>query len=65
METESGNDGRETAKRLMLSGDLTITDAIDAFIELNAIVGVGLITLGDDLKDYINTAHLGRKRKEA
>jgi len=33
-------------------GDFTLTDVIDAVIELNALVGVGCITLGDSLKEY-------------
>ncbi len=31
---------------------LTLTDVIDAVIEVNGIIGVGLITLGDNLKSY-------------
>lgn len=48
-------------KQLMIDGKLTITDVIDAFIDLNAIIGVGLISLGDDLSDYI--IDYGKQRK--
>jgi len=39
-------------KKLILKKGLTITDVIDAAVEINSIIGVGLITLGDQLKDY-------------
>ena len=38
---------------LILNQNLTITDVIDAAIEINGIVGVGLVTLADQLKDYV------------
>lgn len=44
---------KEEIKELILNKDLTITDVIDVVIEINAFVGVGLIILGDGLKQYI------------
>ena len=38
---------------LVASGQLTLTDVIDIVIELNAIIGVGLISLGADIQKYI------------
>tara|TARA_R110000824_G_scaffold821_2_gene5029 strand:- start:6858 stop:7154 length:297 start_codon:yes stop_codon:yes gene_type:complete len=32
--------------------DFTLIDGIDAVIDLNALLGVGCISLGDDLKEY-------------
>lgn len=43
---------KEELKKLVLNRGLTLTDLIDVVIELNAIIGVGLITLGDNLSDY-------------
>lgn len=44
---------KEEIKDLVLNKELTITDVIDVVIELNGIIGVGLITLGDGLKEYV------------
>ena len=35
--------------------NLTISDLIDVVIELNGIIGVGLITLGKNLNEYCRT----------
>lgn len=43
---------KEALKKLILEQGLTITDVVDAVVELNGIVGVGLISLGDRLRDY-------------
>jgi hypothetical protein len=43
---------KEKIKQLVLEEELTITDLIDVVIELNGIVGVGRITLGEQLKNY-------------
>ena len=43
---------KEEIKRLVLEEGLTITDLIDVVVEINAIIGVGLITLGEYLKEY-------------
>ena len=37
------------------NNDFTITDIIDAIIEHDGIIGVGLISLGDDLQEYCHT----------
>ena len=42
----------EKIKQDVLDGNVTITAVIDAVIEINGFVGVGLITLGNDLQDY-------------
>ena len=34
------------------AGHFTLTEVIDVVVEINGIIGVGLISLGDDLKDY-------------
>ena len=44
---------KEEIKDLILNKGLTITDVIDVVIELNGFVGVGLITLGKRLNDYV------------
>jgi len=43
---------KEEIKKLVLEKGLTITDLIDCVIELNRIIGVGLITLGEELDKY-------------
>lgn len=43
---------KEKIKKLVLEEGLTITDLIDVVIELNGIVGVGKITLGEQLHNY-------------
>jgi len=40
-------------EQLVLDEGLTITDVIDVVVKLNGIIGVGLITLGDRLKEYV------------
>lgn len=44
----------EEIKELVLNNGLTITKVIDTVIDLNGIIGVGLISLGDDLKTYVH-----------
>ena len=63
---------KEEIKKQILDGQLTITDVIDVVVEINGIIGVGLITLGNQLKEYCwgsdtlsKCAHkLNRKSKE-
>jgi hypothetical protein len=43
---------KEEINALILDRGLTLTAMIDQVVELNGFVGVGLIQLGDDLKDY-------------
>lgn len=50
-----GNPMKWTQKQIIQAlkdGRLTLTDVIDAVIATNGIIGVGLITLGDSLKEY-------------
>jgi hypothetical protein len=46
---------KEVIKKLVIEDGLTITSLIDTVIELNGIIGVGLISLGNDLNDYCIT----------
>lgn len=39
-------------EKLVLEQGLTITDVIDAVIEINGIIGVGLVTLANQLSWY-------------
>jgi hypothetical protein len=39
--------------KLLASEEITLTDVIDAAIEINGIIGVGLISLGEDLEKYV------------
>tara|TARA_R110000868_G_scaffold106690_2_gene292413 strand:+ start:1667 stop:1858 length:192 start_codon:yes stop_codon:yes gene_type:complete len=43
---------KEEINALILERGLTLTAMIDQVIELNGFVGVGLISLGDNLKEY-------------
>ena len=43
----------EEIQELLNPGAFTLTDVIDAVIEVNAIIGVGLISLGEDIELYI------------
>ena len=43
---------KQTLSELVASEEITITDVIDVVIELNHIIGVGLISLGEQLKTY-------------
>jgi len=52
---------KEKLKELLEKEEITLSDVIDAVIELNGIIGVGLISLGDSLKDYCYE----RAKKEA
>ena len=45
----------EELYRLLRDREFTIEDVIDAIIQLNGIVGVGKISLGDTLKNYCYT----------
>ena len=42
----------EELHKLLKDKEFTIEDVIDAIIQLNGIVGVGKISLGDTLKNY-------------
>ena len=45
----------EEILQLVLENNLTITRLIDVVVKHNGIIGVGLITLGDQLKEYVNS----------
>lgn len=45
---------KEEIKKLVLEQELTITDLIDVVVEINGIIGVGLISLGDGLQEYVH-----------
>lgn len=44
---------KEQIRELILKHGLTMTNLIDEVIEINGFVGVGLISLGEDTKNYI------------
>ena len=44
---------KQELKKLVAGGQITLTDVIDIVIELNGFVGVGLISLGEDIQKYI------------
>ena len=43
---------KEGLRKLIMDGKFTLTDVIDEVIEINGLVGVGILTLGDNLKQY-------------
>lgn len=59
---------KEELVKLILDGEITITQVIDEVIEINGIIGVGLISLGDGLKKYchdkIKTGRIGEMINE-
>lgn len=54
---------KKKIKKLVLEEGLTITDLIDVVVEMNGLVGVGLISLGDNLKQYC-TDKIPKQRSE-
>ncbi len=40
-------------KELLLSKEITLHDVIDAYIDITGTIGVGLISLGDGVQQYI------------
>lgn len=46
---------KKEIKDLILTRGLTISDVIDCVIEINGIIGVGIITLSEDVAKYIMT----------
>jgi hypothetical protein len=54
---------KEQIKQLIIADELDVLDVIDAIIEANGIIGVGLITLGEDLKSHC-TSYAHRQREE-
>lgn len=53
---------KEEVEKLILEKGLTLADVIDVVIELNGVIGVGLITLAEEISDYIRETP---KRKSA
>jgi hypothetical protein len=41
--------------KLLVDNDLNIYDVLDATIKENGIIGVGLITLADEIEEYIHS----------
>ena len=39
--------------KLVETGEITLTDVIDVVVELNGFIGVGLISLGEELDRYV------------
>ena len=46
---------KEEIKQLIIKKGLTIEQVIDAVIELNSLIGVGLITLSDHIDSHIKS----------
>jgi len=51
---------KEKIKQDVLDGNITITAVIDAVVEVNGFIGVGLITLGENLRDYCYNHSISR-----
>ncbi len=49
-------------KKLIAEQDLTITDVIDAVIEMNGLIGVGLIDLEEHISAYIKTQRKNKSK---
>jgi len=46
-------ENEEFIKKLLLSGRLSLTDVIDQVIKVNNLIGVGLISLSDNIRHYL------------
>lgn len=46
---------KEQITELVENHNLELKDLIDVVIELNGFIGVGLISLGDDLQNYVHS----------
>jgi hypothetical protein len=55
---------KKTLRQSIIAEEFTLTDVIDIVIEENALIGVGLISLGDDIYKYIIKSNRGYIRKE-
>lgn len=42
----------EQIKQMLIDSKLTLSDVIDAVIDLNGLIGVGLVSLGSGLNEY-------------
>ena len=54
---------KDVIKQLLIDGKLTLTDVIDSVIDLNRLIGVGLISLGQGLNDYCKSKIVIRDEK--
>jgi hypothetical protein len=45
---------KKLIEKLILEQDLIVEEVIDVVIEINGIIGVGLISLGDALQEYVH-----------
>jgi uncharacterized Fe-S cluster-containing MiaB family protein len=43
---------KEELKKLILEEKFTLADVVDTVVEINGTIGVGLITLGEQLRQY-------------
>ena len=43
----------ENLANFMIDNEIDLYDVVDVVIENNGIIGVGLITFGDAMKDYV------------
>ena len=43
---------KKEIEKLVIEQGLTLSDLIDVVIELNGIIGVGLVSLGENLNQY-------------
>lgn len=43
---------KKEIERIVLEEGMIVEDVIDVVIKLNGLVGVGLVSLGDKLRDY-------------
>jgi len=47
-----GRYSQQQIKQMLIENELNLTDVIDAVIEINSLIGVGLISLGKSLEQY-------------
>jgi hypothetical protein len=50
-------------REAMQNGDLNVERVLDLVIELNGIVGVGLISLADTIYNYVLASTAGHKKR--
>jgi hypothetical protein len=50
---------KEQLKELVIRGEINLTDVIDVVVDINGIIGVGLISFADSTSEYIRSK--GRK----
>jgi hypothetical protein len=47
---------------LLVAEEITLTNVIDAVLEINGLIGVGLISLADDVGKYIIESRKGYRQ---